>query len=108
MPTGALVLLWCDGCAAERAFEAPPCVDGHGEDGLGDCPELACVDCGAAVVVPTPASVAGPPLHGALVRAGAPIRAAERLLLDALVDDPYDDSAPSTRRQAPWALPRSA
>ncbi|GGV07688.1 hypothetical protein GCM10010182_28500 [Actinomadura cremea] len=28
-------------------FEQPPCPDGHGPD----CPERACVECGAAVLV---------------------------------------------------------
>jgi hypothetical protein len=28
----------------------PPCADGHTENG-GECPEWACVDCGAAVVL---------------------------------------------------------
>ncbi|MEU7847459.1 hypothetical protein AB0B69_08640 [Micromonospora parva] len=39
--------LYCDVCEGVALFEAPPCVDGHGTD----CPELICVDCGAAVVV---------------------------------------------------------
>ena len=40
-------LLLCPSCGDERVFEAPPCVDGHGHD----CPELACRDCGSAVLV---------------------------------------------------------
>lgn len=39
-------LVWyCSACGDERAFERPPCLDGHG----ADCPEYACVDCGYAV-----------------------------------------------------------
>lgn len=38
---------WCAGCADERAFEMPPCEDDHG----GDCLDLACVECGHAIVV---------------------------------------------------------
>ncbi len=34
----------CPCCGDERAFETPPCGDGHGPD----CAELACRDCGAA------------------------------------------------------------
>jgi hypothetical protein len=37
----------CPSCGDERLFEAPPCLDGHG----ADCPELACVDCGTALLV---------------------------------------------------------
>jgi hypothetical protein len=48
MQTGALVLQWCDDCGGARAFEGPPCVDGHAE-----CPDLACLDCGAAIVLAT-------------------------------------------------------
>ncbi len=40
-------LRWCAGCADERTFEMPPCEDGHGTD----CLDLACVECGHAVVV---------------------------------------------------------
>jgi hypothetical protein len=38
---------WCVSCESERAFEVPPCEDGHGLD----CLDLACVDCGHAVVL---------------------------------------------------------
>ena len=38
---------WCPEGADERPFEMPPCEDGHG----ADCLDLACVDCGFAVVV---------------------------------------------------------
>lgn len=38
---------WCAGCRTERAFEVPPCDDGHGTD----CLDLACVACGHAIVV---------------------------------------------------------
>lgn len=39
-------LRWCAECADERPFEMPPCEDGHGLD----CLDLACVDCGMAIV----------------------------------------------------------
>jgi len=38
---------WCAGCQDERGFEVPPCEDGHGLD----CVDLACVECGHAIVV---------------------------------------------------------
>ena len=38
---------WCAECSDERPFEVPPCEDGHGLD----CLDLACVDCGHAIVV---------------------------------------------------------
>ena len=38
---------WCGDCRDDRVFEVPPCEDGHGDD----CLDLACVDCGSAVVV---------------------------------------------------------
>lgn len=37
----------CSSCGEQREFEVLACADGHG----GDCPELACIDCGAAIVV---------------------------------------------------------
>ena len=40
-------LRWCASCEGERAFEVPPCEDGHGLD----CIDLACVDCGHAMVL---------------------------------------------------------
>ncbi|UBU10693.1 hypothetical protein [Nonomuraea gerenzanensis] len=40
----------CPSCAEERAFEQPPCLDGHEP---GQCPEWACVDCGHAMVFAT-------------------------------------------------------
>ena len=40
----------CPTCGDDRAFVQPPCVDGHTEDG-GECPEWACADCGAALMV---------------------------------------------------------
>lgn len=42
-----LVRMFCPECVDERPFERPECLDGHG----ADCPERACVDCGAAVMV---------------------------------------------------------
>ena len=44
----------CPCCGDERAFETPPCPDGHG----ADCAELACRDCGTALLVdPYPVAV---------------------------------------------------
>ena len=40
-------ILWCAACQDETPFEMPPCEDGHG----ADCLDLACVECGHAVVV---------------------------------------------------------
>lgn len=42
----------CPSCGDERAFETPPCADGHGPD----CAELACLDCGTALIVDPPAT----------------------------------------------------
>jgi hypothetical protein len=42
----------CPTCADLRAFEQPPCVDGHTEGG-GECPEWACADCGTALFIGT-------------------------------------------------------
>ena len=44
--------LWpCPPVRRDRAtFVQPPCADGHTADG-GDCPEWACADCGAALVI---------------------------------------------------------
>jgi hypothetical protein len=41
----------CAVCGDERPFERPPCADGHGDL----CPELACVDCGTAILLEPPA-----------------------------------------------------
>ena len=38
---------WCAVCVDERVFDVPPCEDGHGED----CLDLACTECGHAIVV---------------------------------------------------------
>ena len=38
---------WCAECKDDKPFEAPPCADGHG----ADCLDLACVECGFAIVV---------------------------------------------------------
>lgn len=43
----ALVVRHCPGCGQDREFETPPCAE-HGHD----CPELACVMCGWALVGP--------------------------------------------------------
>ncbi|HEU4490120.1 MAG TPA: hypothetical protein VFR74_04545 [Jiangellales bacterium] len=40
------VVLWCSRCGGERSFEAVPCTEGH-----LDCPDRACVGCGAAVLL---------------------------------------------------------
>ncbi len=58
MPTE---LRTCPSCGDQRPFEAPPCQDGHG----ADCPELACVDCGTAVLLglPVPVRRSRPPGH---------------------------------------------
>lgn len=37
---------WCAGCETDTPFEAPPCEDGHGLE----CLDLACVECGLALV----------------------------------------------------------
>jgi hypothetical protein len=43
-------LLPCPPCGEIRMFVQPPCIDGHIDAG-GECPEWACVDCGAAFVI---------------------------------------------------------
>lgn len=46
----------CHDCAGEREFVQPECTDGHGFD----CPEWACLECGAAVLVgPVPLGAFG-------------------------------------------------
>jgi hypothetical protein len=52
----------CPSCGEERAFETPPCTDGHGPD----CAELACRDCGAALLVDPPVTTRRPPRRPAL------------------------------------------
>jgi hypothetical protein len=59
MPTQ---LRHCPSCGEERAFEAPPCPDGHGPD----CAELACRDCGAALLVDPPVATRRRPRRPAL------------------------------------------
>jgi hypothetical protein len=62
----AELYLSCPECKRSRAFERPPCTDGHG----ADCPERVCVRCGAAVLL-------GPSVSGALGRhSGSERRAA--------------------------------
>jgi hypothetical protein len=39
--------LSCPACTQPRAFERPPCPDGHGDD----CPERICIACGTALIV---------------------------------------------------------
>ena len=68
-----LVLLDCAMCGQLQAFECPPCAEGH-----GDCPELACIECGTAVLLglaDDPAAVA--PL-GAAVHSGRASGSASR------------------------------
>jgi DNA-directed RNA polymerase subunit RPC12/RpoP len=51
-----IIIRQCSACGDERSFEQPPCVEGHGED----CPELACVECGMAIIIgdaPRPAVI---------------------------------------------------
>jgi hypothetical protein len=52
----ATELRTCPSCGDDRPFEAPPCPDGHGTD----CSELACVECGTAVLVGPLVSVQWP------------------------------------------------
>ena len=40
------LVLWCSRCDEERSFEAVPCTEDH-----LDCPDRACVGCGAAVTL---------------------------------------------------------
>ena len=44
---------WCGDCLDVTVFVVPPCEDGHGDD----CLDLACADCGAAVVLGHQATV---------------------------------------------------
>lgn len=37
----------CPPCGGEQRFEQPPCDDQHGLD----CPDLACVECGHAIML---------------------------------------------------------
>jgi hypothetical protein len=44
----AFTAVWeCPDCAGEREFVQPGCEDGHGSD----CPEWACLECGAAILI---------------------------------------------------------
>ena len=52
----------CPSCGEERAFETPPCADGHGPE----CAELACRDCGAALLVDPPVAARRQPRRTAL------------------------------------------
>jgi hypothetical protein len=50
--------MWpCPSCGEVRDYVQPPCADGHTADG-GECPEWACVDCGAVFVLGAAAVVA--------------------------------------------------
>jgi hypothetical protein len=57
----AMDVRWCGECKDERVFEVPPCEDGHG----ADCLDLACVDCGAAVVTGFQEELVAPELAAA-------------------------------------------
>ncbi|HVB26804.1 MAG TPA: hypothetical protein VNE21_02700 [Mycobacteriales bacterium] len=57
----------CPNCRAERAFEQPPCADGHDARG-GGCPEWACVTCGAALLI---GELTAPVEHGRRRRSAA-------------------------------------
>ncbi|WP_395107797.1 hypothetical protein [Actinomadura sp. SCN-SB] len=48
--------MYCSTCGDERDVERPPCPDGHGSD----CPERACVACGAAILVGLPLNAPPP------------------------------------------------
>jgi len=45
-----IVELTCTSCRTVRPFTQPPCVDRHGPE----CPEWACTDCGAALLIAPP------------------------------------------------------
>ena len=45
-----LLILYCATCGGERLAEAPPCLDGHGDN----CPDRACVECGTALLLDAP------------------------------------------------------
>ena len=50
------LVLFCESCRAEREFEQPLCSDDHD----GECPDLACVECGLAVFAFVDADAARP------------------------------------------------
>lgn len=39
--------LYCGTCQTDTLFQAPPCAEDHGDA----CPELACTDCGTAILL---------------------------------------------------------
>jgi hypothetical protein len=59
----------CSTCGDERPFERPPCADGHGDL----CPELACADCGTAILI---AALLEPWQHGPAEQPSVSSRAA--------------------------------
>ncbi|MEU8800842.1 hypothetical protein [Spirillospora sp. NPDC048819] len=65
--------MYCSTCGDERVFEQPPCPDGHG----GECPERACVECGAAILIgsPPPALAAAPAITTPIAPARDPATA---------------------------------
>jgi len=48
--TTELSLLFCPECGRDCLAEAPPCSEGHGDR----CPDRACVECGAALLLDVP------------------------------------------------------
>ncbi|MBL7490780.1 hypothetical protein I6A60_21035 [Frankia sp. AgB1.9] len=70
-----LVRMFCPQCADERPFERPECLDGHG----ADCPERACVECGAAVLL-------GPLTQPERARATGQDRPGQRVVRPAVID----------------------
>ncbi|PZS38890.1 MAG: hypothetical protein DLM62_11295 [Pseudonocardiales bacterium] len=50
MCMAAIIETYCPDCADLKAFEQPPCVDGHG----ADCPEWLCLSCGTALLIGVP------------------------------------------------------
>ena len=47
MTVVVMEIRWCAECMDDKAFEVPPCADGHD----ADCLDLSCVECGFAIVV---------------------------------------------------------
>ncbi|MFN2477722.1 MAG: hypothetical protein ABR615_00900 [Pseudonocardiaceae bacterium] len=59
MCTAVLTDLYCPECAELKAFEQPPCLDGHGVD----CPERLCVTCGVALLIDLPVEPVARPVR---------------------------------------------
>lgn len=43
----AVQVRWCAPCQSDQPFHVPPCEDGHD----AECLDLACAECGHAIVV---------------------------------------------------------